>query len=461
MPPTPALLPAPADPRLDDSTPTLADLATRRRGSSPRGPHRFEALCARLDNPRTRLDPVHVVGTDGKTSVTRLLSSMLVAADVRVGETTSPHLEHVRERIRLDGRPLPDARLEAVAARLTRPIAEVDRLGEPVTFFEAVTAAALVAFAEAEVDVAIVEAGIGGSGDATGRLAARTVVLTTVGADHPELGASLAEIAREKAGVVAPGGTLVSAPQTAEVRDAVRDVARQRGARLLWAGEDFDVAARRTTSDGQWVELRAPDGARVQARLGVHGAHQAVNAAVALAALHAHLGGLPDPRRLRAGLEVVRIPGRLEIVERPGRALLVLDGAHDATAARALDAALREVAGDRRRVLVAGVGGGRDPLAVLAPLLRAGTRVIATTVDPSSVSTLGPLVQRLEAADVPVTAVAPPSAALATAELEADEDTVVVVTGSLYLVGALARRARRDPTTPARQPARNGHGSPR
>jgi dihydrofolate synthase / folylpolyglutamate synthase len=386
---------------------------------------------------------VHVVGTDGKTSATRMMAAMLAAAGLRVGDTTSPHLIDVRERIRIDGRSLGDAALNAIAARLLGPIAEVDRaLGEQVTFFEAVTATALLAFAEHEVDVAIVEAGIGGVGDATGALGARTVVLTTVGHDHPELGATLADVAREKAGVVAPGGTIVCAPQADEVLAAVDQVARTRGARVCLAGVDFGVEARRATALGQVVHLRAPDGGRLRVRLGVHGPHQARNAALALAGVHAHLGHLPDLHRLRAGLAGVRVPGRMEIVRRRGRVMMVLDGAHDATAAIALDAAVTELAGARPRVLVIGCGGGRDPLEVAGPLVRPGTRIVVTRSGARTASDVGVLAHRLGDAGLDAIGAVEVPDALALADALAIEDAVIVVTGSLYLVGEVAERVR-------------------
>lgn len=412
-------------------------LMHRRRGSAPRGTHRMAALCHELGEPQRQLDAIHVVGTDGKTSIVRITAALLHALGYRTGETTSPHLQEVTERVRVAQREVRRedllGDLEEVAPALAR--AE-RRIGEQVTFFEAITGLALRRFATQGVGVAVVEAGIGGAGDATGVLGARTAVLSLVGHDHPELGATLAEVAEEKAGVVPAGGTLISAAQRPEVTEAVARVLREREATLLLAGRDFGVQTRRAVPGGQDVGLRGLDGATLRGRLHLAGAHQAANAAVALAAVQAFLGTTDlDPARLRAGLAAVRVPGRVEVRRCPSGVPAVLDGAHDREAARALATTIAESLRPSHVTLVLGTGGGRDPRPLLAELAPLGPRVVVTASSSPTSTSVGTLAELLQRAGVPATIAADPEVALTAAAELTGPDGCLVVTGSLHLVG--------------------------
>ena len=393
----------------------LADLTHRRRGGGSRGPHRLAALLGAIGDPQRRTDAVRVVGTDGKTSVTRLLGGLLTASGRRVGATTSPHLERVDERIRLDGAALPPTLLGPAVDAVRAALPQVDAAGEPVSFFEVITATAVQSFADARVDHLLVEAGIGGAGDATAAIPADVVVLTRVGLDHPELGSTLAEVTWEKASVLPVGGTLVSGPQAPPVDEVLAEVVAEREARWLRAGVDHGVVDREPGDDGQQVTVRGPGGPDVDVWLPLWGAHQADNAATALAALAVVLGQWPNPDELRSALADVAVPGRTERIADAAGPEVVLDGAHDAPAVDALVAALAErpVAGPT--VVLLGTTGERDP---------------------------GPLAAQLTAGGAQVRSVAATCAGRQLAhELAAARSHVgpagrVVVTGSLYLVGA-------------------------
>jgi len=403
----------------------------RRRGDAPRGTDRIAAVCEELGRPQDGLDAIHVVGTDGKTSVTRMVSAILTEHGVRTGDTTSPHLSHVGERIRIDGAELDDATLLLLAKHVGHAIDRVEPgLDHPVTFFEAITAGALRSFA-------VVEAGIGGRGDATAIIDARTCVLTPVGLDHPQLGATRREVAHEKAGAVRCGGTLVVAPQVPEVLDAARQVARARDVRLLVAGDDFGVRGRRPVDHGQVVTLRGLDGRDVEVGLGVHGAHQAANAAVALATVQAHLGSRAvDPDALVRGLARVRVPGRGEVIDTEQGPVL-LDGAHDVMAARALGAMLDEGRCAGRVAVAIGTSAGRNPVELARRFVGADVAFVATAAGDPRATPARQIAASLRGAGLAVIDEVPWSDAVDVARRWCGLLGLVVVTGSLHLVGAV------------------------
>lgn len=427
----------------------LLAMTSRRRAGGSRGPHRLAALLHALGDPHTRAPVVKVVGTDGKTSVTRLLAALATASGDRVGATTSPHLQRIDERIRVDGAPAAPHRLGPALDRADDAVAIVEaawgadasaragdqpaamvgqRAGERLTFFEVVTATALQVFADAAVDLAVVEAGIGGIGDATAAVASEVVVLTPVGLDHPQLGSTRAEVAREKVGVLPPGGTLVSAPQRPDVEAVLAEVVAERDGHWLRAGVDHRVLERHPDADGQTVTILGPDGAMIQVWLPLWGSHQAENAATALAALYAVQGGWPAPDTVRTALAAVAVPGRTEQITGTAGPEVVLDGAHDLPATDALLAALAErpVAGPT--VVLLGATGGRD-VEVLSDRLAAAGEVV-DHVEPG-------------AGDADL------SAALACARSRAGVNGRVVVTGSLHLVGAVRSLLAARPADPS------------
>ena len=428
----------PARPTVSDAD-LLDTLVHRRRGRAPRGTHRMAALCHALGDPQAHLRIARVAGTGGKTSIVRIMSSLFTALGVVCGETTSPHLQHASERIRLDGHTV---RPELVAARwrdLQDAIAMAEaQTGESVTFFEAITGLALRLFADRQVELAVVEAGIGGITDATGALPSGVVVLSRVGYDHPELGADLAQVAREKAGIVAPGGVLVCAAQEPSAAVVIEGVVADRDATLLRAGRDFGVDTRRLVPGGQLVGLRGLDGSGIRGFLPLRGAHQAANAAVALAAVQSLLGTTDlDPVRIRAGLAAVNVPGRIEVVGRRDAADVILDGAHDTDAMEALAGCLAENVPARPITVVFGVSGRRSPEPLLERLRGLDARLIVTATGTPQAMPVEELQRRAQLGGSGALPAPDPVTALASATALTPAGGVIVVTGSLHLVGAV------------------------
>lgn len=340
---------------------------------------RMRRLCAALGDPQNRLPPViHVAGTNGKGSTVALIRAIAEAAGLRVHAYTSPHLVRFNERIRLAGRLIDDATLNAILDR-------VEAAGGEATVFESTTAAAFVAMAEAPADLAIIEVGLGGSLDATNVIDRPLLsVITPVDLDHAEfLGTDLAGIAREKAGVLKPGAPAVIARQSEAAMRAIEDAAAQVHARLAVMGVDFDAWAERggvAFQDGERF-LDLPASALV-------GAHQIDNAGVAIAA--ALELDLPEAA-IAQGLQAVRWPARLQRLTagpyaeaaRGADAELWLDGGHNPHAARALAAFLaeRQARAPRPLALICGMLGNKDAGGFFDALKGSGAAVFTVGFD--------------------------------------------------------------------------------
>jgi dihydrofolate synthase / folylpolyglutamate synthase len=434
------LSPPTRDPTSDRADPAAAlwEAARRRRGPASRGPHRLAALLGALGNPHLALPVVHVVGTDGKSSVARLLGAVLAAHGLRTGVTTSPHVDSITERIALGDGPVPPSDLATAVDRVLAATPAVERrIGEPIGFFEVVTAAAALVFAELSLDLAVVEAGIGGSGDATAAMAGRTLVVTPVGLDHPELGATPAEVAREKAGLLAVGGTLVSAPQSPEVEDVLAELVAARGARWDRAGRDHHVEVVREGPSSQRVAVHHLDVAELDVVLPLRGHHQAQNLGTALAAARALLGRDLEGPAVRRAVASLRLPGRVEVHPASDRdPELVLDGAHDPLATAALATWLRAHPVDGPTALLIGASHDRAPDRFLAPLRGVGDTVTVTAAAEPGSLTAAAAADRCGRVDA-VTADVP--TALARTRSVTGPTGRVVVVGSLYLVAEVRR----------------------
>jgi dihydrofolate synthase/folylpolyglutamate synthase len=386
------------------------------------GLERMRRLLTALGSPQESFSAIHVVGTNGKSSTVRMCAALLEAHGVRTGAFLSPHLTSFAERIRIGDADLDGDAFGAAVQRAAGAAAKVDRTleeGDRVTQFELVTAAAFAEFARRGVEVAVVEAGLGGRHDATNVLGARTVVLTNVGLEHTRwLGPTVADIAREKLAVVRPGGegvTLVTGP----LEPAIAEQARATGARVV-VPEPVDAA-------------RLLPG------------YQRINFLAATAAADAHLtqsasrsgtGGRLDPARVAEVAARISVPGRLQRVgERP---LTVYDGAHNPSGMEALASALPDAVGDRRLVAVVSILDDKDAAGMLRPLLpSAAAAVFTTSRNPRALppATLASLAAQL--GGPPSEIVPDPRAALARARALAGPDGAVLATGSIYLVADL------------------------
>jgi dihydrofolate synthase/folylpolyglutamate synthase len=415
----------------------IAELFNRRPDIMLPGLRRIQALCYSLGEPQHAFDAIHLTGTNGKTTTARMITEVLVATGERVGTYTSPHLQDVRERFRVDGVPLAVDELLAGLDALGPHIDRVEQAtGEMVTFFEASTALCLWAFARAGVDTGVIEVGMGGRWDATNVIDGRVAVIGRVQLDHPQLGSTVGEVAWEKAGIIKPGATVISANHdAAPARKIAEEVALQ-GASLHLLDRDFGVVGRTLIPNGQRVDLRGLDDRVYTVDLPLHGAHQAVNAACALAAVQAYRGERLDPTTVRTGFAGVRSPGRLELFSASNGVPVLLDGAHNPAAATTLARSLAELHGNRRRIMVLGIMSDKD-IASMVPILgSAADEVVLTVPDCPRAASIAQLREACDASGIKVAASADDvGTAVEVAAQRAGPDGMVVVTGSLYTVG--------------------------
>ncbi|HEY3505309.1 MAG TPA: folylpolyglutamate synthase/dihydrofolate synthase family protein [Actinocatenispora sp.] len=332
-------------------------------------PERIVRLLDLLGNPQRAFRSIHLTGTNGKTSTARMIDALLRAHGVRTGRYTSPHLETVRERISLDGEPVDERRFVDVYNEIAPMVAMVDgEYPEPVTYFEVTTAMAFAAFADAPVDVAVVEVGLGGATDATNVLNAPVCVLTPVGLDHSEwLGDTVAAITTQKMGIVHEGATLISAAQSEEAVRPIVERCAEVDATLAREGSEFGVLRRQVAIGGQLLNLQGLGEVYQDVFLPLHGAHQAQNAAMALAAVEALFGAgagrALSPDLVREGFAQVTSPGRLERVRTSPTVLL--DAAHNPAGMAATVAALQEEFEFRRLVVLVAALVDKDVTAML------------------------------------------------------------------------------------------------
>ncbi|HTF52883.1 MAG TPA: folylpolyglutamate synthase/dihydrofolate synthase family protein, partial [Pseudonocardia sp.] len=347
---------------------------------------RIRALTDLLGDPQRAYPVVHVAGTNGKTSVVRMIDALLSETGLRTGRYTSPHLQRATERITLDGGPISPERYVEVYREIQPYIELVDARrtdGQPaLSKFEVLTAMAFAAFADAPVDVAVIETGLGGSWDATNVADGAVSVITPIGVDHVEyLGPDLAGIAKEKAGIIKPGSIAVMAAQDTEVAAVLLERCVELGITVARQGMEFGVLRRDKAVGGQLLKLQGLGGAYDDVFLPLHGEHQAGNAAVALAAAEALLGvganRQLDVDAVRSAFAGVSSPGRLERL-RTAPAVLV-DAAHNPHGARALAAALTDAFGFRRLVGVVAVLQEKDVTGMLEALEPVLDEIVVTS----------------------------------------------------------------------------------
>ncbi|MBI2861615.1 MAG: bifunctional folylpolyglutamate synthase/dihydrofolate synthase [Chloroflexi bacterium] len=414
----------------------LLSFADYERGTDRLAPGRFNldlirVLCHALADPQETFPSVHIAGTKGKGSTAAILDSILRAAGYRVGLYTSPHLHTLHERIRVNGAMISGAalaqgvdQLRAVAARIERP-----------STFELLTALAFLHFAQAKVDVAVVETGLGGRLDATNILNPPVAVITSISIDHSAiLGDSLGQIAREKAGIIKAGSRVVVAPQSQEALEPIEEACRQMGSQLYRVGHDWRWDWQPCGESGSLLTVTGPRNAHSGLRFPLLGLHQAINAttAIASAELLAEANLVVSPQAVAEGIAQVRWPGRLEVVHHDP--LVVVDGAHNADSMEKLCAALQQHFNYQRLIAVFGSSADKDVVGMAREL---GPRSWAVGVTRSQhprafspeplAATFAPLTQRVSQAPTSV-------AALEQALAIAEPGDLICVTGSLFLV---------------------------
>ena len=431
----------------DASDPLHRLLGLERFGIRP-GLDTIRRLMAALGDPQDVYPSVIVAGTNGKGSVAAMIDSALRAAGYRAGRYTSPHLTSITERFTVDGADIGGPALRDEAARVFRradALLAAGRLPHPPTFFEAATAIALSWFRRAEVDAAVIEVGLGGRLDATNVVTPVAGVVTSIGLDHQaHLGDTIEAVAAEKAGVVKPGMVVVTAEIAPPALAVIEDACRRRGAQLVRAGADTAVAVREGTS-GPCIEVTTPSRRYPAFRPALAGAHQRSNAAAAIRLLEALAdAGLPvGPDAVVRGLSAVAWPGRLDLVDVPGRGAVLLDAAHNPAAAAALARYLGD-AFPRRLPIVCAIMRDKDADGIIDRLAPCASRIVCTAPDNPRATPARALAERVRAraAALPVTVEEDPRRAVEAAWTTA---RTICATGSIFLVGELLANLRRRP----------------
>lgn len=344
---------------------------------------RVQALCDLLGSPERSCPVILVAGTNGKGSTAAMIDSLLRALGLRVGRYASPHLVDLTERIVIDGQPIAADRFDELVEQTEPLVALVDDQlidGVAMTFFEVMTALAYAAFADAPVDVAVVEVGLGGRWDATNVADAQVAVICPIDFDHMHLlGNTLAEIAAEKAGIIKPGSKAVLAAQQPEAARVLLARCAEVGAEVLREGMEFGLISRAPGVGGQVLRLETAEGPLGDLLLPLFGAHMAQNAALAVAAVEAFLGGKPLPSAVIAeGLEQVRVPARLEVVRRSPT--VVLDTCHNPHGARATIDGLTEAFDFHPLVVVVAMMADKDVDGVLTIFGEAASTLVCTGI---------------------------------------------------------------------------------
>ena len=401
--------------------------------------HRIEALMDALDHPELKVPAIHITGTNGKTSVARIASSLLTASGLKVGTYTSPHLTSMTERIALNGEPISEDDFGETFDHLVPYLGVVEeRLGENLTYFELMTALFFLWAADTPVDVSVIEVGLGGRWDATNVVQAPVAVITNIGLDHTALLGDRPSTATEKSGIVKRAATLVTAERDPRMLEIIGERVTEQEARMVAIGRDFDVRENKVAFGGRYLSLDTQDRTYDGLFLPLHGAHQGVNAATALQAVDAFLpeGSLSDGV-VADGFGGVVAAGRLETIRNDRRdgIPVVLDVAHNPEGLSALIKALAEAFAFDRIVFVVGILQDKDQRGMIAELTRLPSAVIFT--QPSFARSESPEVLQEIANELgcPSAVAADVASALDAAFAEASDTDLICVTGSHYVVG--------------------------
>jgi dihydrofolate synthase / folylpolyglutamate synthase len=340
---------------------------------------RIAALVDILGSPQLTYPTIHVGGTNGKTTTTRMIDALLFAHGLRTGRFTSPHLETYLERIAINGQSIGPKELIFSYNDIAAYLDLMDEKFEhPISFFEAITALAFVAFAEHPIDVGVIEVGMGGQWDATNVVEADVSVIMPIGFDHMEyLGNTLHEIASTKAGIIKENGFIVLAQQEPEAAKELIRKAAEVGADVVREGIEFSVTSRAIAVGGQLLTIQGVNETYEEIFLPLHGRHQASNAAAALVAVEAFFGDQPlDIDAVRSGFASVVSPGRCEVIHRDPT--IILDAAHNPHGAKALAETLRSEFNFDEIIAVVGVFGDKDAAGIFKELEPIVDHVIVT-----------------------------------------------------------------------------------
>ena len=404
---------------------------------------RISLLCDALGSPQLTYPTIHIGGTNGKTSTTRFIDSLLFAHGLRTGRFTSPHLEDFRERICINGDLIDAQELIFNYNDIAAYFDFVDsKLPQPISFFEAITALAMASFAEHPVDVGIFEVGMGGAWDATNIIEPSVTVITPIGMDHMEyLGNSIEEIATTKAGILKEGAFAVLSSQVPEVAKILLSRAAELNVDVAREGVEFEVMSRQVAVGGQLLTIRGTKDVYSDIFLPLHGKHQAANAAAALVAAEAFFGDQPlDLDSVKAGFAAATSPGRFEIVRR--EPTVILDAAHNPHGARTLANTMQEEFTFGRVIGVIGVFADKDATGILEEIKDVIDGVIVTQTSSPRALPADELAKVARAILRPERVFVEPDLrtalerAIADANHPLEDETVgVLITGSVITVG--------------------------
>jgi dihydrofolate synthase/folylpolyglutamate synthase len=412
------------------------------------GLERIESLLDLMTSPHEAMPIIHVAGTNGKTTVVRMVRDLLQAHGLRVGTFVSPHLHAVEERYSIDGHTLgPEDFVGAVAD--VAPFVEIfeAQAGETVTYFELTAAIGFQAFAAAGVDVAVVEVGLGGRWDATNVVTADVSVITGIAMDHMSyLGDSIGQIAAEKAAILKPDGTLVSGPLPPAAEGAITAQVASTDSTWLRFGDAFSVGDDLLAVGGWGFTVHGLYRDYDEIFLSLHGRHQVDHFATSVAVSEQFFGRALDPDAVRVAAEAMTAPGRIEVLQR--NPLVVADGSHNEQGIAGLASTLLDEFPPQDWTLVVGMKGERNVADLLSPLQGMVGRVIATAAsDPTAIPAddVAAAARVVFGDEVPVEVATPVPQAITEALDQVDETGAIVITGSLYVVGEARGRFTRSP----------------
>lgn len=407
----------------------LTQLFGRRRFAVKPGTERIQALLGRHGNPERSFATIHIVGTNGKGSTAAFLSAILTAAGYRTGLFTSPHLIDYSERFRLNDIAIQPERLDGLISKLLGNASPED------TFFELTTALACCYFAESKVQIAILEAGMGGRSDATAAIPGNLTTITPISLDHCQwLGDSLQAIATEKVGIAPPGSPIIVANQTAEVMTVIKEYCQRHGNQLILKDRDFTASRNSNAS----ISYTGNSGTASNLSPSLRGKHQTGNAALALAAAEQCTAfGFPVSKQaMQTGISSAYWPGRMELIRLADGTELLLDGAHNPAGSQALAETLSEL-NNRNIILLIGLMEDKDLYGVLQPLLQLAQQVVTVTPHQERAVSDHLLASVCVTLGTPAQAAGSVTAGLAAARTAVKPGDLIVVAGSLFLVGEL------------------------
>jgi len=398
---------------------------------------RTTTLCRYLGDPQESVKGIHITGTNGKTSTTRITESLLRAKGLYTGLIASPHLSHVNERVCLDGKATSDELFDRALSEIRNLETMIDEIkNDPPTWYEILTAASFSIMSEVAVDVGVVEVGMGGLFDATNVCNSDVSVLTNVELDHVEyLGGDRKTIALEKSGIIKPGNKVIIGERDENIVSIFTKASKENGAEPLVVGEDFEIFSNEQALGGRSISIKTPYAKYEDLFVPLFGYYQGLNALLAVVASECFLDAELGDEIVREGLANAKSPGRLEIVNRDP--LVLIDGAHNVAGAQALATALDEEFSKTRRIYVLGLTKEKDPVSMINALsIEDDDVVIASQASMPRSMDANILADQIKEAGIEtVIESSNPKDAIENAMSLALDDDQIIVTGSLYLVG--------------------------